>query len=159
MGNIYQDILNHLAEDQPVSLETVIRGDKGMIEDGLGRKLTTVTPVTDLKGRSFARVTAESTEDGAIFSVTKAVGGLTDPVLYLAYEVLGYALLNAPGAPLRDALIKEGIGTEVYGGYDSSCLTPVFSVTVRNADPEDFERFIIEKQEFLEAQKAAGEED
>ena len=84
---------------------------------------------------------AESTEDGAIFSVTKAVGGLTDPVLYLAYEVLGYALLNAPGAPLRDALIKEGIGTEVYGGYDSSCLTPVFSVTVRNADPEDFERF------------------
>ena len=66
MGNIYQDILNHLAENQPVSLETVIRGDKGMIEDGLGRKLTTVTPVTDLKGRSFARVTAESTEDGLV---------------------------------------------------------------------------------------------
>ena len=66
MGNIYRDILNHLAEDQAVSLETVIRGEKGLIEGGLSRRLTVVTPVTDLKGRRFARVTAEPTEEGLV---------------------------------------------------------------------------------------------
>ncbi|MBR5093946.1 MAG: hypothetical protein IK095_02520, partial [Oscillospiraceae bacterium] len=64
MGNIYQDILAHLAEDCPVCLETEIRGEKGLIAEGISRRLTEVTPVVDVKGRSFARVTAEPTEDG-----------------------------------------------------------------------------------------------
>jgi len=64
MGNIYQDIMNHLADDQAVSLETAIRGRAGEIRTGLRRRLTAVTPVTDAKGRSFARVTAEPTEGG-----------------------------------------------------------------------------------------------
>ena len=66
MENIYRDILNHLAEDQAVSLETVIRGEKGLISEGLSRRLTAVTPVVDLHGRSFARVTAEPTEAGLV---------------------------------------------------------------------------------------------
>ncbi|MBR5093929.1 MAG: XdhC family protein [Oscillospiraceae bacterium] len=66
MENIYRDILNHLADNQSVSLETVIRGESGAIEGGLSRRLTTVTPVTDLRGRSFARVTAEPTEAGLV---------------------------------------------------------------------------------------------
>ena len=64
MENIYKDILNHLADNQAVSLETVLRGEAGEIEGGLRRRLTKVTPVTDARGRSFARVTAEPTEDG-----------------------------------------------------------------------------------------------
>ena len=66
MATIYQDILNHLAEDQPVSLETLIAGDAGEIREGLRRRLTGVTPVTDGKGRRFARVTAEKTEEGLL---------------------------------------------------------------------------------------------
>ncbi len=64
MENIYREILDRLAENQAVSLETVIRGDSGEIGNGLIRRLTSVTPVTDAKGRSFARVTAEKTEEG-----------------------------------------------------------------------------------------------
>ncbi len=66
MENIYRDILKHLAENQAVALETVITGESGDIKDGLRRRLTPVTPVTDVKGRRFARVTAEATEDGLI---------------------------------------------------------------------------------------------
>ena len=66
MENIYRDILNHLADNQAVSLETVIKAEKGPIEGGLVRRLTTVSPVTDPKGRSFARVTAEKTEEGLV---------------------------------------------------------------------------------------------
>ena len=64
MENIYREILDRLGENQAVSLETVIRGDSGEIRNGLTRRLTPVTPVTDAKGRSFARVTAEKTEEG-----------------------------------------------------------------------------------------------
>ncbi len=66
MNNIYQDILNHLSDNRDVSLETVIRGESGPVEGGLVRRLTAVTPVTDLKGRSFARVTAEESADGLV---------------------------------------------------------------------------------------------
>ena len=64
MSNIYTEILDRLAESRAVSLETVIRSEEGEIKGGLIRRLTEVTPVTDLKGRSFARVTAEETEEG-----------------------------------------------------------------------------------------------
>ncbi len=56
MANIYQDILNHLQSGQPVSLETVLTGERGALSD-VARRLTGVSPVTDLKGRCFARVT------------------------------------------------------------------------------------------------------
>lgn len=68
MDNIYRDILNHLADNQAVALETVIRGESGRIEGALSRRLTAVMPVTDLKGRSFARVTADETADGLVVS-------------------------------------------------------------------------------------------
>ena len=64
MGNIYGEILENLKQNKAVSLETVICGESGPIEGGLSRRLTSVTPVTDAKGRSFARVTAEKTEQG-----------------------------------------------------------------------------------------------
>ena len=66
MGNIYQDLLNHLADNRAVSLETLIRDSSGEIGTGLTRRLTAVTPVTDAKGRSFARVTAEETAEGLL---------------------------------------------------------------------------------------------
>ncbi len=65
MANIYEDILAHLSWDKAVSLETVIPAGSGEVR-GLKRRLTEVVPVTDAKGRSFARVTAEHAEDGTL---------------------------------------------------------------------------------------------
>ena len=47
MANIYRDILNHLAENCAVSLETVLPGEKGALAD-VKRRLVPVTPVTIL---------------------------------------------------------------------------------------------------------------
>ena len=91
--------------------------------------------------RSFYGVSEGEDEDLAIFSYAKAVGGLMDPRELLAFDVLAYALLNAPGAPIRKALLHAGIGTDIYGGYDSSYSIPVFSVTARDAKKEDHSRF------------------
>ena len=71
MENFYQAILQELAENRPVALETVLQGEKGEISSGLSRRLTEVTPVADTRGRRFARVTAE--QEGESLTVREPV--------------------------------------------------------------------------------------
>ena len=80
---------------------------------------------------------------------------------YLSYNVvvgtvLDYALLSAPGAPLKQALIDAGIGMDIGGGYDNSTLQPVFSVIAKNANPEQKEQFLQVIRETLQAKVADG---
>ena len=63
MENYYRKILEKIADNHPVALETVITGEEGSISAGITRCLTEVTPVTDSHGRRFARVTAEQAEN------------------------------------------------------------------------------------------------
>ena len=64
MSNLYSEILAHLSRIQPVTVETVVQGESGLIAEGLRRRLLDgVTPVVDPKGRSFARVSAEYNGD------------------------------------------------------------------------------------------------
>ncbi len=44
---------------------------------------------------------SESLTDNTYLSYNTVVGNVLDKELYLAFEVLEYALLNAPGAPLK----------------------------------------------------------
>ncbi len=62
--NVYQDIVNHLAEGSACSLETRFKGRAGLIAGEMERRLTAVMPVTDPKGRTVARVTEE--QDGGV---------------------------------------------------------------------------------------------
>ena len=39
-------------------------------------------------------------------------------MLYQAFDVLDYALVSSPGAPVKQALIDAGIGDDVYGSYE-----------------------------------------
>ena len=50
----------------------------------------------------------ESEEDNTYISYNKVIGTSLDEKLYLAFEVLDYALLSAPGAPLKRALTDAG---------------------------------------------------
>ncbi len=63
MNRVYGEILDRLAANQAVALESVIHGETGSLQGGITRRLTEVKPVTDVHGRSFARVTANWEED------------------------------------------------------------------------------------------------
>lgn len=76
----------------------------------------------------------ESTEDNTYLSYNKVVGDCLDEKLYLAFEILDYALLSAPGAPLKKALVDAGIGKDIMGAYDNGILQPFFSVVAKNAN-------------------------
>ena len=97
-------------------------------------------PVTISKPYSIA--SSESLEDNAYLSYNVAIGTNLESELTLAFDVLDYALLSAPGAPLKQALIDAGIGKDIMGGFDNSTLQPIFSVVAKNANKEDEEKFV-----------------
>lgn len=84
----------------------------------------------------------ESVEDAAYLSVNTVVGDDLDPKLYVAFQILEYTLLDAPGAPLKQALIDAGIGNDIMGGYESGILQPYFSVIAKDANREQKGEFL-----------------
>ena len=84
----------------------------------------------------------ESEEQATYLSVNTVVGTDLDPVLYVAFQILEYTLLDAPRAPLKQALIDAGIGQDILGGYESGILQPYFSVVAKNADKEQKGEFL-----------------
>lgn len=86
--------------------------------------------------------TEESEEDQTYLSYNKVVDTALNKELCQAFSVLDYALVSAPGAPIRQALIDAGIGQDVYGSFDSGQMQPVFSVISKNANVSDKERFV-----------------
>lgn len=76
----------------------------------------------------------EGTEGRTYLSVNTVAGTDLDPVLYVAFQILEYTLIDAPGAPLKQALIDARIGQDILGGYDNGILQPYFSVIAKNTD-------------------------
>lgn len=84
----------------------------------------------------------ESEENNTYLSYNKVIGTSLDRNLYLAFEILDYALLSAPGAPLKKALVDAGIGKDIMGSYDNGIYQPVLSIVAKNANQEQKEEFI-----------------
>ncbi len=84
----------------------------------------------------------ESEEDNTYLSYNKVIGTSLDKELYQAFQVLDYALLSAPGAPLKKVLVDAGIGKDIMGSYDNGIYQPIFSVVAKNANPEQKEQFV-----------------
>lgn len=80
-------------------------------------------------------------ENKTYLSYNRVVADSLDQMLYQAFDVLDYALVSAPGAPVKKALIEAGIGEDVYGSYDAGILQPVFSIVAKNANVSDAEKF------------------
>ena len=87
----------------------------------------------------------DSQENKTYLSYNRVVGDSLDEMLYQAFDVLDYALVSSPGAPVKQALIDAGIGDDVYGSYDAGILQPVFSFVAKNANAfqaDEFESII-----------------
>ncbi len=84
----------------------------------------------------------EPEEDNTFLSYNKVIGTSLDEKLYLAFQVLDYALLSASGAPLKKALVESGIGKDIMGSYDNGIYQPIFSVIAKNANLEQKQAFI-----------------
>ena len=83
----------------------------------------------------------DSQENKTYLCYNRVVGDTLDEMLYQAFDVLDYALVSSPGAPVKQALIDAGIGDDVYGSYDAGILQPVFSFVAKNANASQADEF------------------
>ena len=92
--------------------------------------------------KSYSVSEGEAEENNTYLSVSKVVGSVLDRELYIAFQILDYALCSAPGAPLKQAMIEAGIGTDVYSIFDEGVRQPYFSVIAKNANVQQKEEFL-----------------
>lgn len=118
-------LCNYEAKDIPSS----IKAQKGFDE---------VRDVTE----KYAVTEEEGVEDNAYLSYNLVIGDVLDDKLYIAMQIIDYALFSAPGAPLKQALVDAGLGVEVYGSYENSVYQPFFSIVAKGADENRTQEFV-----------------
>lgn len=89
----------------------------------------------------------ESEKNKAYLNLSYVTGSYLKPETILGLEILDHILLGTPAAPLKNALLKAKIGKDIFGRFDEELLQPIFSITVKHADPEkrgEFEKIVRE---------------
>ena len=75
-------------------------------------------------------------ENASYMACSWVVGDSLDPKLYLAFQILEYTLMEAPGAPLKQALLDQEFGEDIYGIFETSLMQPYLSIIIKNMDAE-----------------------
>ena len=83
----------------------------------------------------------ESLDDKTFYSYNALIGENKDSKLAMAFSIINYALLDMPGAPLKQALLDSGICKDVMSSYESGLLQPAFSIEVKDAKSGKVEEF------------------
>ena len=91
----------------------------------------------------------EDEEENTYLSLNMTAGDSLDPELYVAFQIIDYALCSAPGAPLKQTLVDKGLGKDVYSIYDSGIKQPYFSVIAKDICPDKEEEFLQTIREVL----------
>ena len=92
--------------------------------------------------KTYSISSEETEEENTYLSYNKVIATSLDEKLYQAFQILDYALLSAPGAPLKKALMDAGIGKDIMGSYDNGIYQPIFSIIAKNAEPQQKEQFV-----------------
>ena len=90
----------------------------------------------------YSLAEGESEEGKAYLSYNAVTGTSLDPDLYLAFQVLNYVLVQGVGAPVKQALVDAGIGSEIISYFEESIRHPYFSIISKNTE-------VSKKQEFV----------
>ncbi len=90
--------------------------------------------------KTYAIPEGAPTENQTYLTLSFVAGESTDRALCMTFDVLTDALVNHESAPLRLALQEAGIGKDVRASFNEAKQN-VFQITVKNANPEDKDKF------------------
>lgn len=107
-------------------------------EIGMEPAFTTANRVV----REYPISEGEKEEENTYLSLNVTVGDSLDKELYVAFQILDYALCSAPGAPLKQTLVDKGIGKDVYSIYENGIKQPYFSVVAKDTSLDREEEFL-----------------
>jgi Zn-dependent M16 (insulinase) family peptidase len=85
---------------------------------------------------------SEPTEKKTYLTTNMVIGDYSDVQLDVAFTILEYILLDAPGAPVKQAILDSGIAMDVEGMYNDGIEQPVFSIIAKNAEEKDKDKFL-----------------
>lgn len=106
--------------------------------------------------KKYSITNEETEEDNTYLSYNYSIGTALDRKLYLAFQILEYALIAAPGAPLKKDLLEAKIGKDIMGSYDNGVYQPMFSIIAKNSNTASKEAFLEVIQRVLKEQVAKG---
>lgn len=89
----------------------------------------------------------ESTKENTYLSLNVAIGGNKNKEIALGFQILDYVLYEAPGAPVKQALLDAGIGKDILSQINNEYLQSTISIIAKNAEESM-------KQEFLSVIRA-----
>lgn len=92
--------------------------------------------------RKYSITSEEPEEENAFLAYNISIGDSLDRELYLAFMVLEYALISAPGAPLHKILLEKNIGKDISGSYDNGVYQPYFSFVAKKSDVSRKDEFV-----------------
>lgn len=122
--------------------------DKKEIDSTIGLQKSFET-VKDIKCE-YSITEDEPLQNNTYLSYNSVIETSLDKELYLAFQIIDYALLAAPGAVLKQALLDRGICKDVDSTYENGIYQPYFSVIARNSDEEKKEEFLATIREVLD---------
>lgn len=109
--------------------------------DSRVKKQEPFTKVREIS-KPYSVVEEEHMKDAAYLSYNVSIGDSLDTTLCIAFEILKYALLTSPGAPLKKALLEAKIGTEISSRFEEDTKETFLSIVAKNTQVEKKEKFL-----------------
>ncbi|OOB77484.1 MAG: peptidase M16 [Epulopiscium sp. Nuni2H_MBin001] len=98
-------------------------------------------PFDEVVSNAYPYSVTEEKGNQLYLSYNVVIGETTNKMFVLGAGILEYILLDTPASPLRKALLKEGIGDDVFGILQTHVRQPMFSVVAKNVASDKEERF------------------
>lgn len=119
--------------------------------------LETEPPFTEtmMIEKEYPIMESESEQDNTYLSYNISLGEQPDRKFCYGFSTLVDVLCMMPGAPVKQALLDAGIGTDLNCAYDTGVKQPYFSMIAKNANAEQRDEFIRVVEETLA--RLAGE--
>ena len=83
----------------------------------------------------YAVATDADCSEKTYYSFCTAMDVTLDQEKCRAFELISYVLLEMPGAPLKQAILDAGIGTDIDADFCDILRQSMFSITTKNAKP------------------------
>ena len=101
-------------------------------------------PFDELKKyHKFYPITQEESEDNNTYlSYNAVVDKSINKEIYIAFQIIDYALVDSQGTPLKKALLDAGIGTEITSLFENGIYQPFYSIVAKNANDSDEQKFV-----------------
>lgn len=156
----YEEFLDfHKQYYHPVNSYIYLYGDADMNErlEYLDREYLSHYDVIDIKSepgeqqafdeakvieKTYPILDDESEEDNSYLSYNVVCDYALNREMYIAFQIIDYALIASQGTPVRKALLDAGIGNDIYSVYENGIYQPYYSIVAKNANLEDKDKFV-----------------